>query len=247
MSTWETSAGAPTSASACWRVAAQARDVSGASSEGFQTTGSPQTRATAVFQDHTAAGKLKALITPTTPSGCQVSISRWPGRSDGMVRPYSWRDSPTAKSQMSTISWISPRASEVIFPTSRLTSVARSSLCSVSSSAQRFTSAPRVGAGTLRHSRKAACARWTAASTAATSAWGRELRISPLTGEDCSWSPLGSAAPTRVRASWARVAELVARGDRHDSVLHDVALGARPAAPNRLRSSALTSTTGRRP
>ena len=62
-------------------------EVSGVSSEGFQTTGSPQTRATAVFHDQTAAGKLKALITPTTPSGCQVSISRWPGRSEGIVRP----------------------------------------------------------------------------------------------------------------------------------------------------------------
>ena len=40
------------------------RAVSGVSSDGFQTTGSPQTRATAVFQDHTAAGKLNALMTP---------------------------------------------------------------------------------------------------------------------------------------------------------------------------------------
>ncbi len=29
----------------------------------------------------------KAEITPTTPSGCQVSIIRWPGRSVAMVRP----------------------------------------------------------------------------------------------------------------------------------------------------------------
>ncbi len=57
------------------------------SSDGFQMTGSPQTSATAVFHDQTAAGKLKAEITPTTPIGCQVSINRWPGRSEGMVRP----------------------------------------------------------------------------------------------------------------------------------------------------------------
>ena len=69
------------------RIAWLARAVSGASSDGFQMTGSPQTRAIAVFQDHTAAGKLNALITPTTPSGCQVSISRWPGRSEVIVRP----------------------------------------------------------------------------------------------------------------------------------------------------------------
>ena len=50
-------------------------------------TGSPQTSAMAVFQDQTAAGKLNALMTPTTPSGCHVSISRWPGRSEVIVRP----------------------------------------------------------------------------------------------------------------------------------------------------------------
>jgi hypothetical protein len=59
------------------------------SSEGFHTTVSPQTRAIAVFHDHTATGKLKAVMTPTTPSGCQVSISRCPGRSEAIVLPYS--------------------------------------------------------------------------------------------------------------------------------------------------------------
>ena len=86
-STCESASGAPCSAIARARTAWQASEVSGVSSEGFHTTGSPQTRATAVFHDQTAAGKLKAEITPTTPSGCQVSISRWPGRSDGIVRP----------------------------------------------------------------------------------------------------------------------------------------------------------------
>jgi hypothetical protein len=45
-------------------------------SEGFQTTLLPQTSASAVFQDQTATGKLKAEMTPTTPSGCHVSIMR---------------------------------------------------------------------------------------------------------------------------------------------------------------------------
>ena len=92
--------------------------MSGVSSEGFHTTVSPQTRASALFQAHTATGKLNAEITPTTPRGCHVSMSRWPGRSDGIVRPSSWRDRPTAKSQMSIISWTSPSASERILPTS---------------------------------------------------------------------------------------------------------------------------------
>ena len=67
----------------------QAIAVNGVSSEGFHTTVSPHTSATAAFHAHTATGKLNAVITPTTPSGCQVSISRCPGRSEAMVRPYS--------------------------------------------------------------------------------------------------------------------------------------------------------------
>ncbi len=56
--------------------------VSGVFSEGFQTVASPQTAARAAFHDQTATGKLKAEITPTTPSGCHCSIRRWFGRSD---------------------------------------------------------------------------------------------------------------------------------------------------------------------
>ncbi len=121
-------AGAPLAANrarARAKIASHASAHSGVFSEGFHTTLSPHTSASAAFQAHTATGKLKALITPTTPSGCQVSIMRWPGRSDAIVRPYSWRDRPTAKSQMSIISWTSPRASAVILPASIVTSAAR--------------------------------------------------------------------------------------------------------------------------
>ncbi len=65
----------------------QASAVNGVSSDGFHTTVSPHTSATAVFHAHTATGKLNAVITPTTPSGCHVSISRCPGRSEAIVRP----------------------------------------------------------------------------------------------------------------------------------------------------------------
>ncbi|CFS23892.1 Uncharacterised protein [Mycobacterium tuberculosis] len=82
-----TAAGAPTSAAARLSSAWQASAVNGVSSEGFHTTVSPQTSATAVFHAQTATGKLNAVITPTTPSGCQVSRSRCPARSDAMVRP----------------------------------------------------------------------------------------------------------------------------------------------------------------
>ena len=61
--------------------------MSGVSDDGFQTTGSPQTSASAVFQLHTATGKLNAVITAIGPSGCQVSNMRWPGRSDAIVSP----------------------------------------------------------------------------------------------------------------------------------------------------------------
>ena len=45
--------------------------VSGVFSDGFQTTVSPQTSASAAFHAQTATGKLNAEMTPTTPSGCQ--------------------------------------------------------------------------------------------------------------------------------------------------------------------------------
>ncbi len=136
-----------------------------------------------MFQDHTAAGKLNAVIRPTTPSGCQVSISRWFGRSDGIVRPSSWRESPTAKSQISIVSCTSPRASEGIFPASIVTSSATSALCSVSSAPRRLTRAPRTGAGMARHSLNAALAAAMAASTSACPAAGMSNNASPVIGE----------------------------------------------------------------
>ena len=61
--------------------------MSGVSDDGFQTTGSPHASASAEFQLHTATGKLKAVMTPIGPSGCQVSNILCPGRSDAIVRP----------------------------------------------------------------------------------------------------------------------------------------------------------------
>jgi len=69
---------------------------SGVFSEGFHATVLPHTKASAAFHDQTATGKLKAEITPTTPKGCHVSIMRWSGRSEAMVKPYSCRDKPAA-------------------------------------------------------------------------------------------------------------------------------------------------------
>jgi hypothetical protein len=86
----------PNFATARSNSACTASPVSGVFSDGFQTQASPQTNASAEFHDHTATGKLKAEMTPTTPSGCQVSIIRWSGRSVASVRPNSWRDRPVA-------------------------------------------------------------------------------------------------------------------------------------------------------
>ncbi len=90
MMTWQRYGGASlkffrTRSNRAWQASA----VSGVFSDGFQITGLPQTSANAVFQAQTATGKLKALITPTTPSGCQLSRMWWPGRSEAMVKPYN--------------------------------------------------------------------------------------------------------------------------------------------------------------
>ena len=144
-STWLSPSGAPTSAAARRSRASHASAVSGVLSDGFHSTGSPATSASAAFHDHTATGKLNAVMTAHGPIGCHVSISRWPGRSLAIVSPCSWRDSPTAKSQMSIISWTSPRPSERILPASIDTSSPRASLCSRSSSPRRRTRLPRIG------------------------------------------------------------------------------------------------------
>jgi hypothetical protein len=77
----------PKRAAARATIAPVASAVSGVFSDGFQTTLSPHTKASAAFQDQTATGKLNAEMTPQTPSGCQVSIMRWSARSVAMVRP----------------------------------------------------------------------------------------------------------------------------------------------------------------
>ena len=61
--------------------------VNGVDEDGFQTMVSPHTAARAAFHDHTATGKLKAEMMPTTPIGCHCSYMRWRGRSDIMVGP----------------------------------------------------------------------------------------------------------------------------------------------------------------
>ena len=77
----------PNRATARSKILPTASAESGVFSEGFQITGSPQTSAKAAFQAKGATGKLKAVMIPQTPRGCQVSRMAWPGRSEAMVRP----------------------------------------------------------------------------------------------------------------------------------------------------------------
>jgi len=65
----------------------QARAQSGVLSDGFQISGSPQTNAKAAFHDHTATGKLNAVMIPAGPKGCQLSSMRCAGRSLAMTLP----------------------------------------------------------------------------------------------------------------------------------------------------------------
>src|SRR3954468_17551317 len=115
---------------------------------------------------------------------------------------------------MSIISWTSPRASEVILPTSGLTSVARSRLCSRSSSPKRRTRPPRTGAGTVRQVRNASPARATARSTSVASCQPMEKIGSPLIGEVTGRSSAiaSRSTPHRRRASSAWRLSLSALG-----------------------------------
>ena len=77
----------PWSAITEFAIVCTATAQSGVGSAGFQMIGSPHTAASAAFQDHTATGKLNAVMTPTGPSGCHCSIIRCAGRSEAIVRP----------------------------------------------------------------------------------------------------------------------------------------------------------------
>src|SRR5437764_268289 len=55
--------------------------------EAVHTVALPRMAARQAFQDHTATGKLRAEMTPTTPSGCHCSDMRCFGRSECMLSP----------------------------------------------------------------------------------------------------------------------------------------------------------------
>ncbi len=77
--------GKPPAFSASLQIFIDAIAVSGVLLDGFQMHTSPQIAARNEFHDHTATGKLNALMMPTRPSGWYCSYIRWPGRSECMV------------------------------------------------------------------------------------------------------------------------------------------------------------------
>lgn len=94
-------------------VAIVTNDVEGAP---FHTTKSPQIKAIAAFHPNTAQGKLKAVITPTIPSGFQTYIMKCYGLSELKTVPPIVLDSPHAISHMSITYCTYPRPSERILP-----------------------------------------------------------------------------------------------------------------------------------
>ena len=119
---------------------------------------SPQIQAKAVFQAQTATGKLNAEIIPIIPSGWYCSYILWPGRSECIVSPCNCLDKPTAKSQISIISWTSPRPSWRLFPISYETNLPKGSFSSLKRSPNCLTISPRCGAGIFLHVLKATLA-----------------------------------------------------------------------------------------
>src|ERR1044071_7824292 len=67
---------APVSRQTRSAILVTATAVRGVFSDGFQMVASPQTAASAAFQDQTATGKLNAEITATRPSGGHCAINR---------------------------------------------------------------------------------------------------------------------------------------------------------------------------
>ncbi len=114
--------------------------------EGFQITVSPTVAAMNEFQDHTEAGKLKAVITPTGPPGGATAhracgaASRlpWSGHTPAWIargRSQRYRSSPVSR----------PAPSVIVLPTSRVTTRPSMSLSSLSLSPIFLISCPPLG------------------------------------------------------------------------------------------------------
>lgn len=98
---------------------------------GFQIIVFPHINERAVFHPHTATGKLKAVMTPTIPTGFQTSIIQWSGLSLGKTFPSMVLDIPVAISHISMNSYTSPSPSDLILPISSDTTAPNASFFSL--------------------------------------------------------------------------------------------------------------------
>ena len=130
--------------------------VSGVFSDGFHTTASPQTKASAAFHDHTATGKLKAEMTPTTPAGCHCSIIRWSRalRGDGEAVELA-RQADGEVADVDHLLDLAGPFGDDLADLDGDQSAEIAPCAARSSSPRRRTSSPRCGAGTVRHASKA--------------------------------------------------------------------------------------------
>ena len=116
---------------------------------------------------------------PATPTGTRKVNSCLSRISLGTVWPYSRLPSPRKKSQVSTISCTSPRASAIGLPTSRVTSWASASKFASTSRPILAMTCPRTGAGVAP---QAGCAAF-AARKASTSCSGVASDTSATTSD----------------------------------------------------------------
>lgn len=118
----------------------------------FQVTVFPQMRAMAAFHAKTAFGKLKAVMTPTVPSGFHTSIMKCSFRSELKTCPPIVRDIPQAMSHTSIVSCTSPKPSERILPIYKETNLPSGSFLALKASPICLTISPLIGIGTEAHS-----------------------------------------------------------------------------------------------
>ena len=83
VTTLNTPAGSPASA----QMRARASADSGVALAGFRTTAQPAARAGAILRVTMVAGKFHGVIAATTPMGCRITHSRFPGTGGGTISP----------------------------------------------------------------------------------------------------------------------------------------------------------------
>ena len=136
------------------------------------------------------------------PSGCQVSVMRWPGRSEAMVRPYKL--ARQADGEIADVDHLlhfaeAFRRRSCRPPASRARPSA--SFEARNSSPSRRTSSPRLGAGTSRQARKAFCARSMIPGMSAAGVSRTRAISAPSIGERTDREPPESAAAVRPKRS----------------------------------------------